>query len=166
MNASTMPLVNVSMTSLKYKARMNATAISTRLPRRTNLRKSDRNSRTCPSLFCEVTRGRRLCGKLVSRERRTSSDGRQMRSRSGSMRSMAWSIESLPLPEDPTLAVWASVLNEAGYWAYVFDASWCLVFVTDDLRLAIRDTGPTTTAPIGSHIMSAESRRWQRAKVG
>ena len=77
--------------------------------------------------------------------------------------SVAGPIDSLPLPDDPTLAIWDSVLNQAGYWAYVFDASWRLVYVTDDLRLALGDTGPTSTVPLGCHILSAEARRWQRA---
>jgi class 3 adenylate cyclase len=47
---------------------------------------------------------------------------------------MAGSFESLPLPDDPTLAAWAVALNEAGYWAYVLDASWRYAFATDDLR--------------------------------
>ena len=75
-------------------------------------------------------------------------------------------FESLPLPDDPTLAVWASALNEAGYWAYVFDSSWRYVFVTDDLRIALGDTGPVTSVPLGSHVMSAEARRWNAARIG
>jgi hypothetical protein len=31
-------------------------------------------------------------------------------------------FESLPLPEHPLLAAWASMLNDAGYWAEVLDA--------------------------------------------
>ena len=45
-------------------------------------------------------------------------------------------IETLPLPEDPTLAAYAAVLNETGHWAAVRDAQWRCVFVTDELRLA------------------------------
>ena len=36
---------------------------------------------------------------------------------------MAEDVRSLPLPADPVLASWASALNDAGYWAYVFDAA-------------------------------------------
>jgi class 3 adenylate cyclase len=37
-----------------------------------------------------------------------------------------------PLPADPLLAAHAKALNEAGYWGFVFDASWRVVYVTDD----------------------------------
>src|SRR5205085_3510745 len=52
MNASTIPLVNASTTSLKYRPRMNATASWSRLPRMMNLRKSSKNSRTSPPECC------------------------------------------------------------------------------------------------------------------
>src|SRR5262249_49304588 len=50
---------------------------------------------------------------------------------------MAGSFESLPLPDDPTLAAWSAALNAPGYWAYLFDASWRYVFVTPALRVAL-----------------------------
>jgi hypothetical protein len=45
-------------------------------------------------------------------------------------------LQSLPLPEDPVLAQCASAVNDAGYWAFVLDASWQLVFATDEVRLS------------------------------
>src|SRR6185312_4589905 len=63
---------------------------------------------------------------------------------------------SLPLPEDPVLAEWASALNDAGQWADVFDATWRYVFATDEMRLSHGDTGAVTCLPIGSHFFSAE----------
>src|SRR5262245_45955300 len=74
---------------------------------------------------------------------------------------MAGSFESHPLPGDPTLAAWAAVLNEAGYWAYLFDASWRYAFVTDDLRLGSGDTGEVTNVPLGLHFFSAEGTRFR-----
>jgi class 3 adenylate cyclase len=68
-------------------------------------------------------------------------------------------FESLPLPDDPMLAAWASTVNAGGYWANVYDASWRLVFVTDDLRLSLGDTGPISFMSIGSHVFSAEARQ-------
>ena len=73
---------------------------------------------------------------------------------------MTESFESLPLPEHPLLAAWASALNDAGYWAYVLDAEWRYVFETDELRLSYRDMGATTALPIGSHFFSAEDRQF------
>jgi hypothetical protein len=69
---------------------------------------------------------------------------------------MTESIESLPLPEHPLLAAWASALNDAGFWAEVLDAEWRYVFETDELLLSYRDMGAPTTPPIGSHFFSAE----------
>jgi len=66
---------------------------------------------------------------------------------------------SLPLPEDPTLAAWASALNAGGYWAVVLDSSWRMVFVTDELRLSFGDTGPVSLMAIGVMPFSAESRQ-------
>jgi class 3 adenylate cyclase len=79
---------------------------------------------------------------------------------------MAGSLESLPLPAEPTLAAWAVALNEAGYWAYVFDTAWRFVFVTDDLRLGIGDTGEVTIVPLGFHYFSTEATRFRTAMAG
>jgi class 3 adenylate cyclase len=65
-------------------------------------------------------------------------------------------LQTLPLPEDPVLAQCASALNDAGHWAFVLDASWRLVFATDEVRLSYGDTGASTSVPIGSHYFSAE----------
>ena len=54
-------------------------------------------------------------------------------------------LETLPLPEDPFVAAAASVLNDAGHWAYVLDAQWRIAFVTDELRLSFGDTGAAHT---------------------
>jgi class 3 adenylate cyclase len=72
------------------------------------------------------------------------------------MRAVTASLRSLPLPDDPDLAACASALNDAGYWASVFDASWGYVFATDELRLSWGDTGAVTFLPFGSHYFSAE----------
>lgn len=76
---------------------------------------------------------------------------------------MPGSFESLPLPDDPTLAAWAAALNAPGYWAYLFDAWWRFAFVTDDLRLGIGDTGKVTSVPLGFHFFSAEGARFRYA---
>ena len=64
-------------------------------------------------------------------------------------------IETLPLPDDPVLASWARALNDAGHWAYVIDAHWRLVFVTDDSVRSEGDVGATSW-PIGHHWYSTE----------
>src|SRR5262245_3031609 len=79
---------------------------------------------------------------------------------------MAGSLTSLPLPEHPLLAAWASVLNDAGYWATLMDAEWRIVFVTDELRLTHRDMGAATTPPIGVHFLSAEWREFNETLLG
>ena len=68
---------------------------------------------------------------------------------------MAESATSLPLPDDPVLAAWASALNETGHSAWVLDATWRFVFATDELRLS---WGKAVKAlPIGYHYFSAEA---------
>jgi class 3 adenylate cyclase len=70
-------------------------------------------------------------------------------------------LKSLPLPDDPHLAAWASVLNDTGHWADVHDAGWRMVFATDELRLTFGDSGAGTVLPIGFHIFSAETTRFR-----
>ena len=67
-------------------------------------------------------------------------------------------IETMALPDDPTLAAYAAVLNETGHWATVFDAQWRVVFVTDELRLS---TGEQVVQRRGNHYFgpSEVSRR-------
>ena len=73
---------------------------------------------------------------------------------------MMESLESLPLPDHPLLATWASALNDAGYWATLMDAEWRIVFVTDETLLTYRDMGAATPPPIGAHFLSAEWREF------
>jgi class 3 adenylate cyclase len=68
---------------------------------------------------------------------------------------MAGSVKPLPMPDDPTLAAWASALNAAGYWAQVMDAGWRIVFITDELAATFRDMG-RSVVPVGLHFFSAE----------
>jgi class 3 adenylate cyclase len=75
-------------------------------------------------------------------------------------------LESLPLPEHPRLAAWASVLNDTGYWAYVLDADWRVVFVTDEFRLTYGDSGDTTCFPVGQHFYSADMIAFHRSSAG
>jgi class 3 adenylate cyclase len=74
---------------------------------------------------------------------------------------MSESVEPLPPPEDPVLAEWAATLNAAGHWAQIYDASWRLVFATDELRLTFGDTGAVTFLPIGFHFLSAEATQFR-----
>ena len=79
---------------------------------------------------------------------------------------MTEQVESLPLPDDPVLAAWASALNDVGYWAHVLDAKWRWVFTTDDLRLSMGDTGTSTILPIGSHYFGPEATRFLVVALG
>jgi class 3 adenylate cyclase len=69
------------------------------------------------------------------------------------------SLAPLALPDEPALAEWATTLNEAGYWAQIFDAGWRLVFVTDELRMSYGNTDAASALPIGFHLYSTE--QWQ-----
>ena len=60
-------------------------------------------------------------------------------------------IETMPLPEDPTLAAYAAVLNEKGHWATVFDAQWRVAFVTDELRLSHGEQPDSAVQRLGEH---------------
>ena len=60
-------------------------------------------------------------------------------------------FETLPLPEDPTLAAYAALLNETGHWATVRDAQWRFVFWTDELRLAEGEQYGSTAPGLGEH---------------
>src|SRR5262245_50119618 len=96
---------------------------------------------------------------------------------------MAGSLRSLPLPDDPTLATWASALNETGHWAYVLDTQWRYVWLTDEMRLTYGDTTDWSSELIGSHYFGGlatqflaprlaspsatrEARRAQFARLG
>jgi class 3 adenylate cyclase len=70
-------------------------------------------------------------------------------------------LKSLPLPDDPNLAAWASALNDAGHWAQVYDSGWRMVFATDEFRLTYGDTGAGTVLPMGFHLFSAETTRFR-----
>jgi class 3 adenylate cyclase len=79
---------------------------------------------------------------------------------------MAGIVKSLPLPDDPRLAAWASALNDAGFFATLMDARWRWVFVTDESRWGYGDTGDSSIVPIGSHDFSAEAVRFRTAHIG
>ena len=79
---------------------------------------------------------------------------------------MTEDVASLPLPENPALAAWGSVLNEAGYWAIVLDAGWRFVFFTDELLLTYGYVGASAAVLVGSHFFSAESSRFRGAEFG
>ena len=60
-------------------------------------------------------------------------------------------MDPLPLPDDPTLATFATVLNELGHSSVLLDPRWRIVFITDELRLTIGDHGGSTIARLGEH---------------
>jgi class 3 adenylate cyclase len=63
------------------------------------------------------------------------------------------------LPDDPLLAEWAATLNTARHWAWIYDAGWRLVFVTDEFWLSMGVSG-SVTIPVGCHCLSAEFNRF------
>ena len=79
---------------------------------------------------------------------------------------MAEPVRTLPLPNDPTLAAYATALNEAGHWAVVLDATWRLVFATDEARVSWGDVGVETFVPVGCHYFSEEVWQFFAARGG
>lgn len=57
--------------------------------------------------------------------------------------------ETCPLPEDPTLAAWATAMNDAGQWAEIFDSEWRFVYMTDDVRLMFGGRREPAEVPLG-----------------
>ncbi len=57
--------------------------------------------------------------------------------------------ETCPLPEDPVLAEVAVAMREAGHWAEIVDASWRVVYMTDDLRLGSGGMLELVPVPLG-----------------
>jgi class 3 adenylate cyclase len=72
-------------------------------------------------------------------------------------------IETMPLPEDPTLAAYAAALNETGYWATIFDAQWRFVFDTDELRLTTGEQFDSAVRRVGEHDLGPSE--FSRAKA-
>jgi len=76
---------------------------------------------------------------------------------------MASDSRSYPLPDDPALADVALTMRNDRSWGQVFDASWNVVYVTDDLRRTFGG-GQLADFAIGAHMfgpeMTAASRRW------
>jgi class 3 adenylate cyclase len=68
---------------------------------------------------------------------------------------------SFALRDDPTLAAWASALNDAGDWAYLFDSAWRLVFVSEELRRNYLHLD----LPIGHHFYSPEVIDFRRGTI-
>ena len=64
-------------------------------------------------------------------------------------------MDPLPLPDDPTLATFATVLNELGHSAHVLDTRWRIVFITDEVRLTIGDDGGSTISRLGEHLFGS-----------
>jgi len=64
--------------------------------------------------------------------------------------------ETCPLPDDPTLAAWATALNDAGYWAEMFDGRWRAVYMTDDARLIYGGRVEPAPVPLGVFVYGPE----------
>jgi class 3 adenylate cyclase len=90
----------------------------------------------------------------------------QYRSRTGNLSRMTGAVSSRALPDDPTLAAWASALNDAGYWAEIHDANWRYVFVSNELLVSHRALGSVARVPIGAHLFSAEGVQFVTAQLG
>ena len=73
--------------------------------------------------------------------------------------------ETRPLPDDPTLAAWATGLNEAGQWAEIIDAESRFVYMTDDARLMYGGRVELAPVPLGLFAYGPEATdirtRWR-----
>ena len=63
--------------------------------------------------------------------------------------------EPLPLPDHPILAACADALNRSGHWALMFDASYCLVFATEDWRRTVSGLTGLGPFPLGEFYFSS-----------
>jgi class 3 adenylate cyclase len=57
-------------------------------------------------------------------------------------------------------------LNDAGYWAEIYDANWRYMFVSDELLVSHRALGSLTPVPIGAHVFSAAGVQYVTAQLG
>jgi class 3 adenylate cyclase len=74
-------------------------------------------------------------------------------------------LKSLPLPDDPVLALAGRALTEAGYSAWVLDPTWRVVYGTDDVMWTLAGLG-ASAPPIGLHYFSAEAVEYRRKNIG
>ena len=72
--------------------------------------------------------------------------------------------EPLPLPIDPVLADYSSAFNAAGHWAYVVDASFSVVYATDEWRRTVAGLDGLARVPLGHFHFGPEAcdvmREW------
>ena len=61
-----------------------------------------------------------------------------------------------PLPDDPLLAEVASVVRDAGDWAWVVDRDWRVRYVTDEQRIGFNAGVGLAPFPIGVHMFGPE----------
>src|SRR5438552_3585722 len=64
--------------------------------------------------------------------------------------------ETCPVPEDPALAEMAVAMRKAGHWAEIVDASWRVVYMTDDLRLGAGGMLEMVPVPLGLRMYGPE----------
>ena len=71
----------------------------------------------------------------------------------------------LPLPDDPLLAGYAQALNHAGHWAEFLDASFRLVYVTDELRRSLAGLRGLANVTVGMHFFGPEAASIRRTEL-
>jgi class 3 adenylate cyclase len=81
------------------------------------------------------------------------------------MRSPEELTRSYALPEDPVLGAVADAVNQAGYWAWVVDAQWRVVYATDAVRFTYSGYQGLAAFAIGEHLFGPASleiaRTWR-----
>lgn len=65
--------------------------------------------------------------------------------------------EPCPLPDDPVLAEWAAAMRDMGDWGWIVDASWNLLFITDEQRLSLAYDVEMVPIVIGEHLFGPET---------
>ena len=65
-------------------------------------------------------------------------------------------FETMPFPEDPTLAAYAAALNETGHWAAIYDAQWRVAYCTDEYQRSLGPISEISGRTRGKHIFGPE----------
>jgi class 3 adenylate cyclase len=65
--------------------------------------------------------------------------------------------ETCPLPNDPVLAEVAVAVRDARHWAQIVDATWRVVYVTDDLRWGAGGMVERLPVALGAHSFGPET---------
>lgn len=61
--------------------------------------------------------------------------------------------EPCPLPDDPVLAGVAAAIDTAGHWAWILDAGWRVVYMSEELRRSFGGSTELVPVNVGEHLV-------------